>query len=59
MKLLESTKSKMTKNENDENALNLEITKVALVHCNIVNNNYQQIQEPCVHLFQINHLVNY
>ena len=42
MKLLGSTKSKMTKNENGENILNLEITEVVLVHCNIVNNNYQQ-----------------
>ena len=42
MKLLESTKSKKTKNENGENIANLEITEVVLVHCNIVNNNYQQ-----------------
>ena len=42
MKLLGSTKSKITKNENGENILNLEITEVVLVHCNIVNNNYQR-----------------
>ena len=42
MKLLRSTKSKITKNENIENVSNLEITEVVLVHCNIVNNNYQQ-----------------
>ena len=42
MKLLESTKSKKTKNENGENIANLEITEVALVHCNIANNNYQR-----------------
>ena len=42
MKLLESTKSKITKNENGENIPNLEITEVVLVHCNIVNNDYQQ-----------------
>ena len=30
------------KNENGENVPNLEITKVVLVHCNIVNNSYQQ-----------------
>ena len=41
-KLLGSTKSKITKNENIENVPNLEITEVVLVHCNIVNNNYQQ-----------------
>ena len=42
MKLLGSNKSKITKNENGENVLNLEITEVVLVCCNIANNNYQQ-----------------
>ena len=42
MELLGSTKSKIAKNENGENVPNLEITEAALVHCNIVNNNYQQ-----------------
>ena len=42
MKLLGSTKSKITKDENGENVPYLEITEVILVHCNIVNNNYQQ-----------------
>ena len=42
MKLLESTKSKITKDENGENMPHLEITEIALVHCNIVNNDYQQ-----------------
>ena len=42
MKLLESTKSKITKDENGENVFYLEITEVVLAHCNIVNNNYQQ-----------------
>ena len=41
MKLLRSTKIKITKNENDENVPILEITEVVLVHCNNVNNNYQ------------------
>ena len=41
MKLLGSTKSKITKDENDENVPYLEITEVVLVHCNIVNNNYK------------------
>ena len=39
-KLLGSTKNKITKNKNDKNAP-LEITEVVLVHCNIVNNDYQ------------------
>ena len=42
MKLLGNTKSKITESENGENVPNLEITEVVLVHCNIVNNNYQQ-----------------
>ena len=39
MKLLGSTKSKITKDKNGENVPHLEITKVVLIHCNIVNNN--------------------
>ena len=42
MKLLGGTKSKMTKNENGENVPQLEISKVLLIHCNIVSNDYQQ-----------------
>ena len=42
MKLLGSTKNKITKDKTGENVLHLEITEVALVHRNIVNNNYQQ-----------------
>ena len=36
IKLLESTESKTTKNENGENLFYLDITEVVLVHCNIV-----------------------
>ena len=42
MKLLGSTRSKITKDENGENVPHLEITKVVLIHCNIVNNDYRQ-----------------
>ena len=42
MKLLRSTKNKITKDKNSENVPHLEITEVVLVHCNIVNNDYQQ-----------------
>ena len=42
MKLFGSTKSKITKDKNRENVLHLEISEVILVHCNIVNNDYQQ-----------------
>ena len=42
MKLLGSTKSKITRDKNGENVSHLETTDVVLIHCNIVNNNYQQ-----------------
>ena len=42
MKLLENTKNKITKDKNGENVPHLEITEVVLLHCNIVNNDYQQ-----------------
>ena len=41
-KLLGSTKSKITKDENGKNQPHLEITEVVLVHCNIGNNDHQQ-----------------
>ena len=46
-KLLETTKSKITKNENGEKVeMNevalIEMNEVALIHCSIVNNDYQQ-----------------
>ena len=42
MKLLGSTENKITTDKNGENMPHLEITEVVLVHCNIVNNDYQQ-----------------
>ena len=42
MKLLGSTENKITKDKNGESVPHLEITEVVLVHCNIVNNEYQQ-----------------
>ena len=42
MKLFGRTANKITKNWNGENVPHLEITKVVKVHCNIVNNDYQQ-----------------
>ena len=38
MKLLRSTKNKITKNKN--NVPHLKITEVVVVHCNIVSNNF-------------------
>ena len=42
MKLPGSTENKITKDKNHENVPDFEITEVVLVHCNIVNNHYQQ-----------------
>ena len=42
MKLLGSTENKISKDKNGENVPHLEITEVVLVHCNMVNNDYQQ-----------------
>ena len=42
MKLLGSTEIKITKFKNGENLPHLEITEAVIVHCNIVNKEYQQ-----------------
>ena len=42
MKLLETTENKKTKDKNGESVPHLEITELALVHCSLVNNDYQQ-----------------
>ena len=42
MKLLRSTKSKITTDKNGENMPHLEITKLVLIHRKIVSNDYPQ-----------------
>ena len=42
MKLLGSTERKITKDKNGENEPHLEVVELVLVHCNLVNNDYQQ-----------------
>ena len=42
MKLLGSIESKITKDKNSENVPHLEIAELLLVHCSLVNNDYQQ-----------------
>ena len=59
MKLLGSTKSKITKNENGENVPNLEYTGVLKYIVKLLIITINKIQESCIHLFQISHLVNY
>ena len=41
-KLLGSTERKITKDKNGENVSRLEVAELVLVHCNLVNNEYQQ-----------------
>ena len=42
MKLLGSTERIITKDKNGENVPHLEVVQLVLVHCNLVNNDYQQ-----------------
>ena len=42
MKLLGSAENKINKDKNGENVPHLEIVELVLVHCNLVNNDYQQ-----------------
>ena len=42
MKLIGSTENKIIKDKKGENVSHLEITEVVLVHCNMVNGDYQQ-----------------
>ena len=42
MKLHRSTKNKITKDKNGENVPHVEIAEVVLIHCNVINNDYQQ-----------------
>ena len=59
MKLVAGTERKITKDKNRENIPHLEIFELVLIHCNLVNNNYQQNSRIYIHLFQTNHLVVY
>ena len=59
MKLLGSTESKITKDENGENVPYLEITEVVLNIVVLLVIVTSKIQKSCIHLFQINCLVNY
>ena len=42
MTLVESAENKINKDKNGENIPRLEIVEIVLVHCNLVNNDYQQ-----------------
>ena len=55
MKLLGSTENKITKDKNDEDVPHLEIAEILLVHCNTVNNDYQQ-DSKVLYTFVLNKL---
>ena len=59
MELLGSTENKITKDKNGENVPHLDITEVVLVHCNIVNNYYQQDSRVLYTFVPVNPLVVY
>ena len=53
MKLLGSTERKITKDKNGENVPHLEVVELVLVHCNLVNNDYQE-DSRILHIFVSN-----
>ena len=50
MELLGSAKNRTTRDKNRENVSHSEIIEIVLVHCNIVNNDYQQ-DTRVLHIF--------
>ena len=58
MKLLGSTKDTINADKNSENVPRLENVEVVLVHCNLVNNSYNNIREYYLLLYRINNMVN-
>ena len=42
MKLFGSAESKTSKDKNGENVPHLEVFELVLIHCNLLNNDYQQ-----------------
>ena len=59
VKLLGSTKNKLIKDENSKNVSRLEIAEIVLVNCDIINNDYQEVQGSYIHLFLINRFLIY
>ena len=58
MKLLESTKKDVDKGKDGEDVPKLESAEVVLVHCNLVNDSYQQASKVFFTLYLINNLVS-
>ena len=59
MKLLGSTENRTIKDKKGKYAPHLEIIEVVLVHCNIVNNDYQHDSRVLYNLLQTKCLVAY
>ena len=58
MKVLGNTKEDVDKDSNGEDVPKLESVEVALVHCNLVNNSYQQAFKYYLLLCLISNLVS-
>ena len=58
MQLSGTSKKDIDQNKNGEIVPRLETVEIVLVHCNLVNNYYQQASKCYLLLYQINNLVN-
>ena len=58
MKLLESTKNNVNQDKDGEDVPKLESVEVVLVHCNLVNNSYQQASKVLFTSVPKNNMVN-
>ena len=58
MQLLGSLKKDIDQNKDGEIVPRLQTPEVVLVHCNLVNNSYQQASKILLTFYQINYLVN-
>ena len=56
--ILGNTKDITDADKNSENVPRLENVEVVLVHCNLVNNSYEQQSRVLLLLCQINNMVN-
>ena len=54
MKVLENGKKDVDKDNDGENTPKLEYVEVVLVHCNLVQNDYQHLPKFYLLLFQMN-----
>ena len=58
MQFLGSSKKDIDQGKDGEDIPKLESFEVVLIHCNLVNNNYQQASKLLFTFVQINNLVN-